>query len=568
MGTFDIISKSLALLGALGVFLLGMKIMSEALQKVAGERLKQLLKTLTANRVSGVMTGFLVTCIVQSSSATTVMVVSFVNARLLDLTQSIGVVMGANIGTTITAWLVALLGFKVKLTHFALPAIGVGLVLTFVRGARARQWGEVTIGFGLLFLGLGLLKKSVPSVDADQLAWMDAVNQYGILSTLIFVGVGTVLTVLLQSSSATMTLTLTMTAMGIIPYDASIAMVLGENIGTTATANLAAIGASTTARRTARAHLLFNLIGVTWAIATLHWLLMPLVDVLIPGDPERALIELGPDAGASVVASHVALFHSMFNITNTLLLLPFVKQIATFVTRWVPDSTKDELEHQTSKFISSNLVQTPELLVIQVGKEMQHMADVTHEMFRDAMRILDQPTADLGNLVDETFKREQKIDSLEREITSVLTMTARAATSAEAARRLSEMALNTHRLERIGDHCEKLVGIAVRNHQSTEDNLDPSALRDIKELGELVERALVQLGRYLAGEGSPQECEAIENEIDATRDRLRSGHMQRMQGGEERLVAGLWALDALAHLEEIGDRCWGIVKRAEETKHQ
>ncbi len=279
----DILKNVFVLLGSLGVFLYGMKIMSEALQKVAGHRLKDLLGKITTpfplsnsfpltmlNRLSGVVAGFLITTIVQSSSATTVMVVSFVNARLLNLLQAIAVIMGANIGTTITAWLVALLGFKVSISALALPAIGLGIAMTYFKGARPKQWGEATLGFGFLFLGLGLLKEAVPTITEEELRWISQLNQYGIFSTLIFVALGSVLTLALQSSSATMTLTLTLTAMGMIPYDTSIAMVLGENIGTTATANIAAIGASAAARRTARAHFIFNIVGVTWALLLLR----------------------------------------------------------------------------------------------------------------------------------------------------------------------------------------------------------------------------------------------------------------------------------------------------------
>ncbi len=574
----EILKNVLTLLGSLGVFLYGMKIMSEALQKVAGDRLKNLLSTVTSpfpetdnlglklvNRISGVTTGFVTTCIVQSSSATTVMAVSFVNARLLTLLQAIAVVMGANIGTTITAWIVALFGFKVKLTALALPAIGIGIGMTYIRGAKPKQWGEVILGFGLLFLGLSLLKQSVPGISEGELDWVTSLNQYGFLSTLIFVGLGTILTVVLQSSSATMTLTLTLTAMGMIPYDASIAMVLGENIGTTATANIAAIGASAAARRTARAHFLFNIFGVIWALLLLRLVLMPLVDFMVAGDPELAL-RAGGDANQAIVASHVAAFHSAFNIANTLMLVFFIPQLAAIVTRWIPDPDDDRSARHITRYISTGIVDTPELFVAQVGKEMQYMASVAREMFMDAMRILSEPDADLGSLVADTLRREQLTDDLEREISGILAMTARAATSAEAARHLSEMALNTHRIERIGDHCEKLVRIAIRNHESQDERLDSRAIADIQELGHLVEQALEQMGDYLAGESDIAKSLAIEEQIDITRDRLRESHVQRIQQKDEGLIQGLWLLDALHHLEEIGDRSYGIVKRAEETK--
>ncbi|MEE9383676.1 MAG: Na/Pi cotransporter family protein [Nannocystaceae bacterium] len=562
MRATEVLTTVLELAGALGIFLYGMKVMSEALQKVAGDKLKRWLAAITSNRVSGVFTGFLVTCVVQSSSASTVMVVGFVNAQLLSLTQAISMVMGANIGTTTTAWIVALLGFKVKLVQYALPAVGIGVAMTFLRGAKPRQWGEALLGFGLLFLGLGFLKESVPDVGGGDLEWIRSLSGHGVWSSLIFVGMGTVLTVLLQSSSATMTLTLTLTATGWLPYEAAVAMVLGENIGTTATANIASIGTGVVARRAARAHFLFNIVGVIWALALMNVVLLPVVDLLIPGDPTAGASSM---TAKGVVTTHLAAFHSVFNITNTLLLLPFVQHLARIVERWIPGRPGDG-SHNVTKFISTALVQTPELLLVQVGREMQYMTQIVREMHADALRILTNPDEKYGALVEETLRREQLTDDLEREITSVLAMTARAATSAITARRVGEMALNTHRLERIGDHCEKLVNIAVRNHDSESDRLDARALDDIGTLGKLVDEALDQLGRYLADESNRAEAEAIEIKINAARDQIRERHIERMRGAEDSVISGLRLLDTVNHLEEIGDRCWGIVRRIEATR--
>ena len=367
------------LLGALGVFLFGMKIMSEALQHVAGSALKDLLAKMTSNRFLGALTGVGITCIIQSSSATTVLVVSFVNAALLTLEQAIGVIMGANIGTTVTGWIVALLGFKVKITIIALPCVGLGVAMSFAKKrVKVRQWGEVILGFGLLFLGLGLLKDAVPEVDQSQLDWIQNWANKGFLSTLIFVGIGTVLTVVLQSSSATMALTLTFTAQGWIPYEAAIGMILGENIGTTATANIAAIGTSVGARRAARAHLVFNMIGVAWSLALMRLLMLPLVDSLVDGDPVTA-VGSGDD-GAAIVTAHMAMFHTAFNIINTSLLLPFVKTLAKFVTKWVPDEEPvGKLKHVTPA-----LVETPELMVPQLRKEL---LDMGHLVQSHAQRL-------------------------------------------------------------------------------------------------------------------------------------------------------------------------------------
>ncbi len=543
------------ILGALGVFLIGMKLMAEALQKVTGSRLKGLLEKITSNRVSGVMTGFAMTTIVQSSSATTVMVVSFVGAGLLSLTAAIGVIMGANIGTTVTGWLVALLGFKVKITTFALPAVGLGVALTFAKGAKAKQWGEVVLGFGLLFLGLSLMKEAVPSVVGGQLEWIGRFSSYGVLSTLLFVAVGTVLTVVLQSSSATMTLTLTLTAAGVIPYEVSAAMILGENIGTTATANLAAIGGSAVARRAARAHLVFNLLGVIWAIALMNIFLLPAVDSMVPGDPMAG--------SALVVTAHLAAFHSLFNVTNTLVMLPFVDQLATLVTRWVPE---DEDEGRVSHYLSAGIVETPELFLLQARQEMRRMAEVGRAMYTDALKLLSSPKEALGTTVRDTERREQIIDGLEREITSALSLAARAATSAAAAREIGEMSLNTHRLERIGDHCEKLVEIAVKNHEAGDEGMLEGALDDIRALGSLVDESLVQLGAYIVGDSNLASAENIETRINAMRDEVRARYIDRVHRGEDRPIPVLWLLDAIGHLEEIGDRAYGIVRRTEATK--
>lgn len=550
----DVVVIVLELAGSLGVFLYGMKVMSEALQKVAGDRLKAWLAAVTANRFTAVLTGLLVTSVVQSSSATTVMIVGFVNAQLLTLVQAIGMIMGANIGTTVTAWIVALLGFKVQVVKYALPAIGIGVAMTFMRGAKTREWGEVLLGFGMLFLGLGFLKDAVPEVDKQQLEWLQSLG-HGFSAQLVFVAVGTLLTVVLQSSSATMALTLTLTALGWLDYYAAAAMVLGENIGTTATANIAAIGTTVGARRAARAHTLFNLVGVTWALALGSIILFPLVDWLVPGDPMAA-----QDNPAAVTA-HLAAFHTAFNVLNTIALVPFVDQLARAVERLVPDE-KLNGRRPAARFVATAMVETPELLLVQVGKEMEYMTEVVRQMHTDAMTILTNPEGKHGKLVRETLRREQLTDDLEREIAAVLALMARAATSEETARTLGEFALNVNRLERIGDHCEKLVMIAMRNHESRE-RIDARAMKDIVALGDLVGQALNHLGRYLAGKADASGAKLLENQIDALRHRIRERHIEWMRHSEESVVSGLLLLDTVNHLEEIGDGCYGIVRRLE-----
>jgi len=563
---FDVLVQLLVLAGALGVFLLGMKIMSEALQKVAGARLKQILSRITSNRFSGVIAGLMVTVVVQSSSATTVMLVSFVNAELLSLVQSVGVIYGANMGTTVTAWLVALLGFKVKITAFALPAVGIGMAMTFMKHRRTRQWGEVLTGFGVLFLGLYLLKQSVPGIeDSSQMEWVTHLTHYGFGSILIFLMIGTVLTIILQSSSATTTLTLTLAALGWIPYEYAAAMVLGENVGTTATANLAAIGGSKNAKRAAAAHFFFNIFGVLWALALMRIYLFPVVDMLVPGDPTTDMSALQDNATSKLVAggvitTHLAMFHTLFNVTNTLVMLPFVHQLTGLVERIVKSDVAGFEKHL--RFLNINLINTPNLMIVQAQKEMQHLLEVVQTMFSDSMKILQSSENHMGHLVEETLERETLTDELEAGIHSHLSLLAGKTTSVEASTEIAQLLENAHRLERMADHCAVLVRIASRNHDRSQ-YFEGELSAGLGQIGDLVEKSMNHVGFYLAGTGSPQAAEEIENEIDEVRRVLRAASIQRLQDEEANIKIGLAFLDVLSHLEEIGDLAIGIIRRAE-----
>jgi len=328
----------LQLIGALGVFLFGMKQMSDALTNLAGDRMRSILATMTSNRFRGVLTGFLITSVIQSSSATTLMVVSFANASLLSLAEALSVIMGANIGTTTTAWMITLLGFKVSMNTIALPLVGVGVIFTFLKKKSWNQWGNFIIGFGLLFVGLEFLKEHLPDIQQNPqiLDFLQEYTRQGFASVLLFLLVGTILTVLIQSSSATMALTLLMTAKGWIPFEAAAAMVLGENIGTTITANLAALVSNYQAKRAARAHLIFNLLGVTWVLLLFQPFLQ-VIDLLV-----RDLEGLSPYASAAAIPVALSLFHTSFNILNTALLLGFIALIARIVVRMVPVVKEEE----------------------------------------------------------------------------------------------------------------------------------------------------------------------------------------------------------------------------------
>lgn len=349
-------SDVVTLLGALGLFLYGMKVMSEALMELAGEKMRNILATTTANRFLALLTGFFITTAIQSSSATTLMVVSFVNANLLTLTEAVGVIMGANIGTTVTAWLISILGFKVKMSAIALPLIGVGFLLSLSKVDRQRNWGLFLIGFSLLFIGLQFLKDSVPDIGnhPELLAFLTKYTTQGYLSVLLFMVIGTLLTLIVQSSSATMAITLLMTFEGWIPFDMAAAMVLGENIGTTITANLAAIVANFHAKRAARAHLIFNLLGVIWLLLLFY----PFIEWV--GSLVEQLEGHSPFLTTAAVPIALSLFHTSFNILNAALLIGFLPLIVRLVERLIPEVPETTQQIDQPRFLTTNALKYPQ----------------------------------------------------------------------------------------------------------------------------------------------------------------------------------------------------------------
>ncbi len=360
---------ALQLFGSLGLFLFGMKVMSDALMNLAGDKMRSILARMTSNRFLGIFTGFTITSIIQSSSATTLMVVSFANASLLTLTESISVIMGANIGTTITAWLITILGFKVSMSTIALPLVGLGFAFTFAKKEHLKNWGGFIIGFAILFIGLQFLKDAVPNIkeNPEILEFLKRYTDLGFWSVLLFLFIGTLLTVIIQSSSATMALTLIMTAQGWIPFPLAAAMVLGENIGTTITANLAAIVANYHAKRTARAHLIFNIIGVLWVLILFY----PFLKLV-----EKIALELGsesPYVYAAAIPVALSLFHTIFNISNALLLVGFVKPIAALVEKMIKVKVEPEKEIDEPKFLNKKVLKYPQTLIISLVNESKYL---------------------------------------------------------------------------------------------------------------------------------------------------------------------------------------------------
>jgi phosphate:Na+ symporter len=556
----------LTILGGLGVFLFGLRIFSSGLQMLAGNRLRGILAGLTRNRFTGIVTGFFVTCAVQSSSATTVLVVSFANAGLLTLVQAMGLVMGANIGTTLTGWLVALLGFKVKISAFALPVIAIGFPLSLLGSTRARQLSEVMVGFGLLFLGLEFMKSGVPDVqgNAEALAWVQSWADHGFASVILFIVVGSVLTIVVQSSSASMAITLTFAAKGWIGFEIAAAMVLGENIGTTITATLAAIGANRNATRVARFHTLFNVIGILWMLP-LMYLFMRVVDFMVPGDP------WGPPGREDyqlIITAHLAAFHTAFNLLNTSVLVWFARPLERMVM-WMVPTVEGEREVPHLAFLDSGLVGTPELAVIEARRALQTMVGVCRDMFSKLQEVLTHPDAKLGGLVDEIKKEEQKTDEMEEEIAAFCSELARRGTSPRVGRYIARFLDMANDIERMGDHCMNLVLLAQRRYEK-DYSLPEETARELAEMMALVSEFLELASRSLGEEadGVIADAKIIESKINRLRDRGRKNHARRMQEGTLGIREGLVFLDMLNNMEKLGDYCWNVVRGGHELAGQ
>ncbi|MBR4069951.1 MAG: Na/Pi cotransporter family protein, partial [Bacteroidaceae bacterium] len=426
----------LTLIGALGMFLYGMKIMSEGLQKAAGDRMQKILSSMTNNRIMGVFTGMLITALIQSSSATTVMVVSFVNAGLLSLTQSIAVIMGANVGTTVTAWIISLFGFTVKIADVVFPVMAISIPLIFSKNNQRRYWGEFLIGFSLLFLGMEFMKNSVPNLQENPAA-LEFLNNYtnmGYGSVLLFLLIGSILTIIMQSSSATMAITLIMCSQGWISFEIAAAMVLGENIGTTITANMAALSANVSAKRAAFAHFLFNMFGVCWMLI----LFFPFTRMIIAlvghlngmsTDEVNYLLDssaalLPPEEAAkaaTTVSFSLALFHSIFNVCNVLIMIWFVKLYEKIVTSVIKQKSATDEEFQL-KYINTGMMGASELNLPQARQEIVVYAERVRRMFGMVQDLLHEKEGSeaFSKLYSRIEKYEQICDRMEIEIASFL----------------------------------------------------------------------------------------------------------------------------------------------------
>jgi len=485
------------LLGALGLLIYGMKMMSEALQKMAGSQLRHILGRMTTNRLTGMLTGTFVTCAVQSSSATTVMTVSFVSAGLLTLGQAISVIMGANIGTTLTAWIMSL-GYNVDLTAVVFPAFLVGMVLIYKK--RHRFVGDFLFGIGFMFLSLVMLSNGGRELDLEHnpavVEFFASFDTDSYLTILAFLGIGTLITGIVQSSAAVMAITIMLCSTGVLPIHLGVALVMGENIGTTATANLAALGANTQARRAALAHLLFNVFGVIWVLIVFF----PFTDLvcrLAGYDPQVA----DPTRLPIVLAT----FHTCFNLSNTMLLIGFIPQIERIVCRLLPEKRKTQDEEFHLKYIQANLVQTPEIAVLQAQKETIVFAQRVQQMFGMVCQ-LEQETDDnaFDQLYDKVVREEDIADRTEIEIAQFLEDVSRDHLSDASKAKVRQIMREISELESIGDACYKLARTINRRHVSHQKF--PPVLSDkLQGLMFLTQRALKQMNTVVSGRRSQQD---------------------------------------------------------------
>ena len=554
----------LKLIGSLGLFLYGMKIMSEGLQKVAGDRLRSILTAMTTNRATGVLTGVLITALIQSSSATTVMVVSFVNAGLLTLAESISVIMGANIGTTVTAWIISIFGFKVDMAAFALPLLAIALPLIFSGKSNRKSVGEFIFGFSFLFMGLSYLKANAPDLNAnpEMLAFVQNYTDMGFFSILLFLFIGTILTMIVQASAATMAITLIMCANGWISLELGAALVLGENIGTTITANLAALTANTQAKRAALAHFVFNVFGVIWVLIIFHPF-MQLVNWVVDTFFQTSNPEVA-------ISYKLSAFHSIFNICNVCILIWGVKLIERTVCALI--HPKEEDEEPRLRFITGGMLSTAELSILQARKEIHLFAERTHRMFGMVQDLLHtEKDDDFNKLFSRIEKYENISDNMELEIANYLNQVSEGRLSSESKLQIRAMLREVTEIESIGDSCYNLARTINRKRQTNQDFTEKQ-YEHIHFMMKLTNDALAQM-IVVVEKPEHQSIDInksfnIENEINNYRNQLKNQNILDVNNKEYDYQMGVYYMDIIAECEKLGDYIVNVVEASSDVKEK
>ncbi|HOV38830.1 MAG TPA: Na/Pi cotransporter family protein [Spirochaetales bacterium] len=544
----QIVSSIFDIIGSLGLFLFGMKMLSEGIQKAAGDRLQMTLNFMTGTRFTAVLTGVVVTAIIQSSSATTVMVVSFVNAGLLSLPQAIGVIFGANIGTTITAWIVSILGFQIKISHIALPAIGLGFFLYIMKKWNRQDLGETILGFGLLFLGLDLLTQSMPPIDPTHLGFLSKVEAHWALSLLVGVLVGTFITILIHSSSASTAIFLTLAHQGYIRFELAAACILGANIGTTIDAILASFNTKANAKRAALVHTLFNVFGNIWVILLFRPFLQ-LVDFITPG----------PIEGAGIT-NHLAMVHTTFNVLNTIIFFPFVNQFARLVSWIIKDDVESTPASYKLVYTKATLQDTPEMNILRAEKEIRGMAGVVEDMFQQFGSVLTNPTPEeVDRLIQDLSQKEALADQMREEISRFLVECARQRLNPKTEQRIPILIRIIDDLEEMTDECYGL-GMLLERSIQKKMHFDKKEREQLIPYVSLVNQFLQfvkeNYGKHFTRE-LMEVAQNLEDNINQVRDELRKRARKRLKSGAN-VKTELLFIDIVRKMEKLGDRAYSI----------
>lgn len=594
----------LCLLGSVAMFLYGMKVMSEGLQKAAGDRLRNILSAMTRNRFTGMLTGIVITALIQSSSASTVMVVSFVNAGLMTLAQSMAVIFGANVGTTFTAWIIALFGFKVDTSAFILPVIACAVPLLFANAGRKKSIGEFMIGFALMFMGLDLISDYVPDLQSnpEMFAFLERYASMGFASVLLFVFVGIILTAIIQSSAATFAIVLIMCTKGWISFDLACAVVLGSNIGTTVTPLLASMSGNVAAKRTAMGHLLFNLFGLIWTLAVFYpfvrlnvditeWLgqgnpnsIFSYVNELEAKDPQlyNSIFDNSLPAGHPVlmkiaqmqfsVSFGLSMFHTIFNLVNVAIMIWLTGFYVKVVEKLIPAKHTGDEEFQL-KFISGGLMSASELNIAQAEKEIVVFAQRVQRMIAMAQNIVHNPS---GNEFTKQFSRIEKYeeisDRMEIEIANYLNRCSEGRLSNEGKHRIAAMLRIVSEIESIADCCYGVAKILIRKQES-HVSFNEEISNNIDSMFIVVEAAVTNMLLLLRNFEGVDQADIItsynhEREINNLRNQLRVANIENINEHHYEYQAGIYYMDIIGSLEKIGDYIINVVDEVKEQYRQ
>ncbi len=555
----------LKLLGSLALLMYGMKTMSEALQKLAGVQLRHFLGAMTTNRVTGLLTGTFVTASVQSSTATTVMTVSFVNAGLLTLAQAISVIMGANIGTTVTAWIMSVFGFQIDMNNLIFPIFALAIPLIFSKKNNKKSLGEFVFGFAFMFLGLTTLRENALSMDLEHnatiIGFITYCKEWGFLSILLFLLVGSVITMCAQSSAAVMAITLILCSSGVLDLYMGIALVMGENIGTTVTSNIAALTANAQARRAALAHFIFNIFGVIWVLCIFHPfidMISSLVNLIFPNVPEEVAITY-----------QLSAFHTAFNICNVLILIWFVKVIEKIVCKIIP--LKEQEEECRLQFISSGMLSTAELSILQARKEINLFAKRIHRMFNMVRDLLHtEKDDDFNKLFSRIEKYENISDNMEIEIAEYLGKVAEGRLSADSKWQIQDMLREVTEIESIGDSCYNL-GRTIDHKRCDNKEFVEEQYEHIHQMFALADKALMQMIELIEDNSASvdiNKCYNIEAEINNFRKQLKSQNIVDINNKAYDYQSGVYYMDIIGECEKLGDYVMNVVEAHRDVKEK